>query len=269
MRPTQKSTVQTPSKNQQVPRGASVQRTRFSHRFASYRNHHKTTAFASLQRLLETPLPTFMTVAVLAIAIALPAGLYVVLKNAQLLSRGWDGSAQISLYLNDTVSLQKGQTLVDALERRVDIKRTQYLSREDALNEFKELSGFGDMLRELDYNPLPAVIVVFPKAQAPDKAKALRDELAKQPMVESAQLDAEWVQRLYAMLALAQRLVLALGVGLGLAVLLIIINTVRLNIENRRDEIVIIKMVGATDAFVRRPFLYTGLWYGLGVAWWR
>ncbi|MBV1921064.1 MAG: permease-like cell division protein FtsX, partial [Pseudomonadales bacterium] len=157
-RPVNKATVNKPS----LPRGASVQTTTFAQRFNSYRNHHKVVALESLQRLLSTPLPTLMTVMVLAIAIALPAGLYVMLKNAQLLSRDWDGSAQISLYLKQNVSEVDGKGLAKSLERRVDIGRTQFISKEQALEEFQLLSGFGDLLQELDENPLPAVVVVYP-----------------------------------------------------------------------------------------------------------
>ncbi|PCJ45838.1 MAG: cell division protein FtsX [Moraxellaceae bacterium] len=246
-----------------APRGASVQATTLSQRFSSYRHHHKEVAIESLQRLLSTPIPTLMTVLVLAIAIALPAGLYVMLKNAQLLSRDWDGSAQISLYLQQDVSSATGKELATDLNRRVDIARTQYISKEQALEEFKVLSGFGDLLKELNENPLPAVIVVYPANGDVAQAEKLRKALDAMPSVESAELDAEWVQRLHAMLDLAERLVFSLGLGLGLAVLLVVINTIRLAIEARRDEIIIVKMVGATDAFVRRPFLYCGFWYGL------
>ncbi|MEZ5507300.1 MAG: FtsX-like permease family protein [Gammaproteobacteria bacterium] len=113
-------------------------------------------------------------------------------------------------------------------------------------------------------NPLPAVIVVYPAEARLERAEKLRDDLAKLGQVDIAQLDAQWVQRLYALLELGGRLVVALAIGLALAVLLVIVNTIRLGIENRRDEIIIVKLVGGTDAYVRRPFLYTGLWYGLG-----
>lgn len=246
-----------------APRGASQQTVTLAQRFTSYRNHHKVVALESLQRLMATPIPTTMTVLVLAIAIALPAGLYVMLKNAQVLSRDWDGSAQISLYLQQDLSLEKGKAFARKLEKRVDIARTQYISKAQALEEFEVLSGFGDLLSELDENPLPAVIVVYPSKRDAAVAEALRATLDEFSQVDSAQLDAEWVQRLHAMLDLGERLVFALGLGLGLAVLLVVINTIRLAIEARRDEIVIVKMVGGTDAFVRRPFLYCGLWYGL------
>lgn len=252
------------STRQPPKRGASVARTQLSHRFESYKNHHKEVARSSLKRLLGTPLPTLMTVLVIAIALALPVGLYVMLKNAQALSRDWDGNAQISLYLKLDTSESTGKSLANRLRQHKAIAKTQYISKAQALEEFKALSGFGDVLTELDENPLPAVIVVYPHARDLAKAELLQQELDKISEVDSAQLDAQWVRRLHAMLDLAERVVWALGIGLSLAVLLVIINTIRLAIESRRDEIVIVKLVGATDGFVQRPFLYTGFWYGLG-----
>lgn len=248
------------------PRGASVQRTSLGQRFASYRHHHRMVARESLNKLLATPLPTLMTVLVIAIALALPAGLYILIKNAQMVSGDWDGSAQISLYLDTKVSDQQGRQLAEELMMMEGIARTQYLSRDDAMAEFKALSGLGELLTELDENPLPAVIVVYPDDRDLSLAEQLRELLAMRDEVESAQLDAEWVQRLHAMLDLGIRFVLALALSLSLAVLLVITNTIRLGIESRRDEIIIVKMVGGTDAFVQRPFLYTGLWFGLAGA---
>lgn len=181
----------------QVPRrGASVAKTQLSHRFESYKNNHKEVARSSLSRLLGTPLPTLMTVLVIAIALALPMGLYVMLKNAQSLSRDWDGTAQISLYLKLQTSESAGKALAEKLTRRVDIAKTQFISKEQALEEFIALSGFGNVLTELDDNPLPAVIVVYPSARDLQKAEVLQQELNKLVAVDSAQLDAQWVRRL-------------------------------------------------------------------------
>lgn len=253
--------------NSPVPnsaKGATVARVTWKQRLESWREHHKDVAQDSLLRLRATPLPTLMTLLVIAIALSLPAGLFVLIKNVQALSEGWEGNAQVSLYLTDKTSDTQGRSLATALAERVDVKRTEYISRERALAEFREQSGLGDILQELGENPLPAVIVVYPAQNELAQAQKLRDDLAKKVEVDEAQLDAQWVQRLYAMLELGERLVLALSIGLALAVLLVIVNTIRLGIESRRDEIVIVKLVGGTDAYVRRPFLYTGFWYGLG-----
>ena len=251
-------------RNPSPQRGATTARVSWRQRFESYREHHRDVAMESLRRLLATPLPTLMTVLVIAISLALPAGLYVLLKNAQVVSEDWDGSAQISLFLRKDTTEDQGRKLANDLARRGDVKRTEYISRDQALKEFQQQSGLGNILNELGDNPLPAVIVVYPAQNDLKEARQLRNDLAGMGQVDIAQLDAQWVQRLYALLELGQRLVVALSLGLGLAVLLVIVNTIRLSIENRRDEIVIVKLVGATDAYVRRPFLYTGFWYGLG-----
>lgn len=245
-------------------KGATVVRVTWKQRLDRWRDHHQEVARDSLRRLAATPLPTLMTLLVIAIALTLPAGLFVLIKNVQILSEGWEGNAQISLYLKPSTSDSQGRDLAMDLAQRADVKRTEFISRERALAEFGEQAGLGDILRELGENPLPAVIVVYPAHAEPGQVQRLRDDLARKPDVAEAQLDAQWVQRLFALLTLGKRLVLALAAGLALAVLLVIVNTIRLGIENRRDEIVIVKLVGGTDAYVRRPFLYTGLWYGLG-----
>lgn len=247
-----------------VAKGATVARVTTKQRLESWREHHRDVALESLRRLLATPLPSLMTLLVIAIALALPGGLFVLLKNAQAVSDGWEGSAQVSLFLTQRTSDADGRALAGELAKRADVKRTDFISREQALAEFREQSGLGNILQELGENPLPAVIVVYPAVNDLQRAEKLRTDLTRQGEVDIAQLDAQWVQRLYAMLELGRRLVVALAIGLALAVLLVIVNTIRLAIESRRDEILIVKLVGGTDAYVRRPFLYTGFWYGLG-----
>jgi cell division transport system permease protein len=246
--------------------GASQSRTSGRDRFNSYLSHHRLVARDSFLRLLSTPVPSLMTWLVIGIAMALPGALYVGLSNVESVSRGWDGAAQISLYVHKVVSEQDGRRLARKLEQREDVAAIEYISRDQALEEFQQLSGYGEVLEHLNDNPLPAVIVVRPvevdiSAEATEK---LFVELKALPQIDQAVLDLEWVQRLYSMMALGKRLVVALAVLLALGVLLVVGNTIRLAIESRRDEIVIVKLVGGTNAFVRRPFLYTGLWYGLG-----
>jgi len=139
------------------------------------------------------------------------------------------------------------------------------ISREQALAEFKRQSGFGDALTALDDNPLPAVVVVTPKLEHADAntIQALADSLKQDKAVEFTQLDRQWLQRLYGIMDIVGRGVVILGAALALAVILVVGNTIRLAIQNRRQEIVVVKLIGGTDAFIRRPFLYTGFWYGL------
>ena len=243
---------------------AEISKVNTSARLRAWRRHHAAMAVDSLKRLLLTPAASLMTWAVIAIALSLPVALYIFLNNAQLVSSSWDGSAQISLYLESRVDDTAGRRLMQELQMRPDIAETRYLSKEQTLAEFKEFSGFGEALNYLDDNPLPAVIIVRPAVTGIDAQQALVKELDALAGVEEAQLDLAWVKRLFHIMELGQRMVTALGLLLGIAVLLVVGNTIRLAIENRRQEIVVIKLIGATNAFVRRPFLYTGIWYGLG-----
>ena len=231
----------------------------------NYVLRHLQVFFYSLGQLARTPLASLMTIAVIGITLALPTGLYIVIDNTQRLSSGWQGKGQISLFLKHEVNEDAAQKLAATIRRLPSVSRVEYISREAALAEFKRLSGFGETLNTLDRNPLPAVLLVRPTAahDHPEALQALRKQLKEYNAVDIAQLDLEWVRRLHAMLKIAQRGVLLLAGLLGLAVLLIIGNTIRLAVLNRRDEIEIIKLIGGTNAFIRRPFLYSGLQQGL------
>jgi cell division transport system permease protein len=236
-----------------------------SSRIRSYFGHHLRAGFATLGRLYAQPFATLMTVTVIAIALALPTGLYIALTNIGQISSGWDGSTQISLFLHTEVSKEDAQKLMQRLEQHKNISKVEFIDKETGLAQFKEISGFGDALKYLDDNPLPIVLVIHPRMQAnaPDKTTALVEELGKNPLVELAQLDVQWVKRLYTFLEIANRSILVISSMLAIAVLLVIGNTIRLDIQNRREEIEVSKLIGASDAFIRRPFLYTGLWYGI------
>ncbi len=262
----------TRSRAERREKGASQSRTSIGDRMHSYLAHHRQVALESLQRLTGNWVSSLMTWLVIGIALALPTGLFVGLNNLESVSRGWDGAAQISLFINKGVAEQDSRALAEELRQREDIAEIEYISRSRALEEFQALSGYGEVLDALDSNPLPAVIVVRPveRDRAAEITERLYRELGDLAQVDQATLDLEWVQRLYSIMELGRRMTIALALLLSLGVLLVIGNTIRLAIESRREEIVIVKLVGATNAFVRRPFLYTGLWYGLGgglVAW--
>jgi len=219
----------------------------------------------SLGRMYRAPVSSLMTVAVIGIALALPTGLYVILQNLQQVSGGWDGSAQISVFLKLSVGDEQARALGEELRAQPEYDSVRVLGRAEALAEFRALSGFGDALDVLDENPLPAVLILRPHRDFshPDVVADLVERLRARPDTDLVQLDLQWVKRLYTMMEIGQRGVLVIAALLSLAVLLIIGNTIRLDIENRREEIVITKLIGATNAFIRRPFLYSGLWYGL------
>ncbi len=233
-------------------------------RFSAYFGNHLRVALSSLSRLYEQPVATLMTAAVIAIALALPVGLFIALNNAGQVSGDWGDSTQISLFLHTHVEEQAAQKLMQELEKHKNIKKIEFISKEKGLKQFREISGFGDALKYLDSNPLPIVLVVHPRiySNQADMSTYLVKELGKNKQVELAQLDVQWVKRFYTFLEIANRVILGLSTMLAIAVLLIIGNTIRLDIQNRREEIEVSKLIGASDAFIRRPFLYTGMWYG-------
>ena len=233
--------------------------------FRSYFLRHIQVFFYSLGQLSRVPVSTLMTCMVIGIALALPMGLHTLLNNAKQLSGGWESTAQISVFLHKKITASQAQNLKSDIQDWPDVISVHYISRERALKEFQALSGFGDALKALNTNPLPSVLIVKPKlSQTNEKAtQKLLSKLRNLKQTDKAQLDMQWVRRLYAIMNIVERGVLILGFLLALAVLLVVGNTIRLAIQNRRKEIVVMKLIGGTDAFIRRPFLYTGFWYGL------
>ena len=226
---------------------------------------HLQTFFYTLGMFARAPLASFLTAAVIGMALALPSGLYVLLANVQDATRGWDGSNEISLFLKLEVSDAEAGSLANNVQKWPSVATVRVVTRGQALEEFRQLSGFADVMEAFSNdNPLPAVIVVEPAEDAGDAAKMeqLLARLGELPEVDFAQFDLAWLKRLYAILRIVERAVLVLAALLAAGVLLVVGNTMRLGIENRRQEIEIAKLFGATDAFIRRPFLYSGLLYG-------
>jgi cell division transport system permease protein len=206
-----------------------------------------------------------MTAAVIGIALALPTGLYLLLDNIDRLSGSWDGQASLSVFLQTNVTEQAAAMLADRVAGWPEVGSVELVTPAQALDEFRQYSGFADVLDSLHENPLPAVLIVTPAPghAHPKDAAGLQARLAALPETDLVQIDLEWVQRLAAILDMTRRGILVISVLLGLAVLLVIGNTIRLEIQNRREEILVTKLIGATNAFVRRPFLYGGVWYGI------
>ena len=249
----------------ELPSGAVLSKPSVISRWKMWLHGHQDDAKKSLRDLLVTPFNSLLTFLVIGVALALPTTLHVALKNGQQVAGSFEGSSQITLYLKDSTTEVAGQALADKLKRDEQIASAVYQSREQSLAEFKQLSGFGDALNYLDENPLPAVVIVQPAVGIKDaeQVELLVSRLNVMAEVQEAQLDLAWLRRLQALMQVGERVASALALLLGLAVILIIGNTIRLAIQNRRAEIEVIKLVGATDAFIRRPFLYSGLWYGL------
>jgi len=234
--------------------------------FKAWGINHLRTLIASLGVMTRQPAASFMTIAVIAIALALPAGMFVLLNNASYVSVGWDNSAQISVFLKSDVSEKQARQLMGKLRIFDDVASVSMINKVQALKEFKKISGFGGAVEALGDNPLPHVITIQPVVDEsrPDKIRHLIKQLNQQKQVALAQLDLQWVKRLFAMLDIAHRAIWVIASLLGIAVLLVVGNTIRLDIQNRREEIEVTKLIGGTNAFIRRPFLYTGFWYGIG-----
>lgn len=229
---------------------------------------HLQALLGSLGRLVRNPLGTLFTLAVIALALALPLALGLAVTNARLATGDFANAVDLSVYFRADVPLAKAEQLARSARARHGVAEVTLVSAEQGLAQFREQSGFGEALKALEDNPLPHVLNVRPAAEAADPAglEALRRHFAAWPEVELVQIDSEWVQRFSAMLELLRRVLAILAVALGTGVLAVVGNTVRLEILNRRDEIEVTKLVGGTNAFVRRPFLYTGAIYGLGGA---
>ncbi|MGB9332483.1 MAG: permease-like cell division protein FtsX [Steroidobacteraceae bacterium] len=229
---------------------------------------HLQALLGSLGRLMRSPLATFLTLLVIALALALPAALKLFVTNAQAATGNFASAVDVSVYLKTDVPLAKAQQLSQAAQQRPDVAAVTLISADKGLEDFRTYSGFGDALAALKENPLPHVLHVRPRAAASSAAglDSLRRYFAAWPEVDLVQVDSEWVMRFNAILQVLQRLLIIAAVLLGIGVLAIIGNTIRLEIQARRAEIEVTKLVGGSNAFVRRPFLYTGVLYGLGGA---
>ena len=229
---------------------------------------HLQSALFAAGRLARSPLATAFTVLVIAIALTLPTALGLAIISVREATGDFANAVDVSVYFRQDVPLEKARQLAGSLRQRSGIASVELVSADDALAAFREQSGFGDALDALGSNPLPHALDIRPEAGAtdPERMASLREFLAAWPEVELVQVDSEWVLRLNAILQLLRGIVTGAAVLLGVGVLAIIGNTVRLEIYNRRAEIEVTKLVGGSNAFVRRPFLYTGLFYGLGGA---
>jgi cell division transport system permease protein len=230
-----------------------------------YFERHAQTLIASLGRMTRQPMATLMTVAVIGIALALPASLELLVRNARAASGAWKQALDLSVYFKKDVALSKAEQLADKLRERPGVAAVRLIPAEEALEEFRKFSGFGPALDALTDNPLPHAMVVTPSRahSQPADIALLERYLRNWPEVDLVQVDTEWVNRFHSMLEVTRRLVTLAGVLLAIGVVVIVGNTIRLDIENRRPEIEVTKLVGGSDAFVRRPFLYSGFWYGL------
>jgi cell division transport system permease protein len=232
----------------------------------SYFARHAQVLVGSLGRIVHQPFATLMTMGVIGVALALPLFLSLLLQNARLATGNWNQAYDLSVYMDKRASAARAQSLARQLRSRGDVAAVRLITADQALAEFRNDSGFGKALDALSDNPLPDTLVVTPTlmASTPQGTETLKTAIAAWSDVQTVQIDTEWVKRLHAILDLLRRVVLLTGALLGVGIVLIVSNTIRLDILNRRAEIEVMKLVGASDGFTRRPFLYSGFWYGLG-----
>ena len=232
----------------------------------AYFARHAQTLVGSLGRIAKQPFAALMTMGVVAVALALPLFLNLVLQNVSAATGNWNDAFDLSVYMDKKASAARVTSLAKQLGLRGDVSAVRVITADQALAEFRVNSGFGNALDALSDNPLPDTLIVTPTlvASTPQGTDTLKAAIAAMPDVQTVQLDTDWVKRLHAMLDILRRVVLLTGGLLGIGVVLIVGNTIRLDILNRRAEIEVMKLVGASDGFARRPFLYSGIWYGLG-----
>jgi cell division transport system permease protein len=232
----------------------------------TYFARHAQTLVGSLGRIVGQPFAALMTMGVIAMALALPLLLSLFLANVRSAAGNWNDAFDLSVYMDKKAAPARTSSLAKQLRLRGDVAAVRIITADEAMAEFRANSGFGNALDALSDNPLPDTLIVTPAldASTPLGTAALKEAIAAMSGVQNVQLDTEWVKRLHAMLDILRRVVVLTGALLGAGVVLVVGNTIRLDILNRRAEIEVMKLVGASDGFARRPFLYSGVWYGMG-----
>lgn len=231
----------------------------FGARLSAWRDQHIYSLLSSLGRIVSKPFSTFLIVGVMAIAMALPLALGMVLLNAQRVSGNLQAAREMSVFLKPEVTIEQAKVLATKVAGRSDVEKVTVVSPDEGLAEFRKLSDLAQSVDLLGSNPLPSVLKIRPG----DDGMALAEALKQWPEADVVQHDGQWRQRLNAWLGLGERMLKILSLLFGIGVLLVVGNTVRLDIGTRREEIAVMQQLGATDGFIRRPFLYLGFWYGL------
>lgn len=231
---------------------------------------HRKAAGQALRRLAAAPLNTLLGALVLGIALALPAGGEMLLANFLRLSQSIAAMPQLSLFMALDAGKKEAAEVEARLRRHPQAQEVRFVPREDALRRVKAGEGLGDVIDSLPSNPFPDAFVVVPRGESPEKLERMRAEFATYPGVEHVQLDSAWVRKLDALLRLGRLALSLVGGLLGVALVAVTFNTIRLQILTQYAEIELSRLLGATDAFIRRPFYYFGALQGLAgglVAW--
>lgn len=237
---------------------------------SAWLSHHLYAFALAFKRLGGAPIGSLLSIGVIGIAFSLPAGVYVMLENLQAFSERFSGTPQLSLFLKLEANKADVAEVESRLKQSPDVASFRFVSRDQALEQFKQGSELADVLEGLVRNPLPDAFVIVAKTSSPEVLDALRAELGKFPQIEHVQVDSAWARRLDALLKLGRLAVWMLAALLSFSVMAVAFNTIRLQILTMRDEIEVAKLIGATNRFIRRPFLYFGALQGMvggAVAW--
>lgn len=237
---------------------------RWRDKFSAYLELNRYELFASLERLTKTPFSSLMTIGVLAAALTLASSFYLIVANMNQLTLGLQSASLISLFLREDVQEGHAQKLAEKIQLDPEVQQTKMISKAQGMQDFLDYSGFADAIQALESNPLPIVIQVYPVSPVADprQLEKLQAKFKQYVEVDRAVLDMGWVQRLRALMELLDQAVILLSIFLAAGVLLVTANTIRLELHKHRDEIIICKLIGATDGFIRRPFIFTGFWLG-------
>jgi cell division transport system permease protein len=232
--------------------------------------HHLQVLRFTFQRLLQTPAATLLNLLVIGIALSLPVGGYIVLKNVQGISTQMAGTPQISVFLATGTTSDEITHIGKQLKEHGAIDHIEFVPRDLALKQLQLSTGMADVIGGLTQNPLPDAFIIYPIPMGVQKLELLRDDLKSWPKFEHVQLDSSWAYKLEAVLKFGRLVVLILASMLSFALVAITFNTIRLQILTQREEIEVSKLIGATNGFIRRPFLYFGMVQGLlgGIAAW-
>lgn len=224
---------------------------------------HRQNIISSLEKIIKKPLSSLLTIMVIAVAITIPTTMWQVIKNAQIIGQNWDGKTKISCFLTKNTQYTTASKLSQKLSQQSPIQKIVIKTPQEALDEFKELTNFDEVLDVLDDNPLPFVLIISPNPELNNQQIVqLSLQLEQLPQIQSAIIDLAWLKKLFALIELLWTAMAILMFLLFSAVLLVIGNTIRLEVQNRIDEIQIMNLLGASAGFIKRPFLYTGFWLG-------
>ena len=253
------STAQKPAAPAPAAADARARPARSRSRVGTWSDHHVYSLLASFGRMLRKPWSTALTIGVMAVALALPLGLWAALSNIERFAGDVQQARQVSVFLRTDVAVDDAGALAERLRARDDVAAVEHRTPEQGLAELRDTGGLGDTLSGLDGNPLPSLLIVTPTGDE----GLLAETLSELPEADIVQHDAAWRERLDGWLRFGGRLAWVLAAMLGFGALLVVGNTVRLDIQQRTEEIGVLQLLGATDGFIRRPFLYLGLSYGL------